>query len=173
MRNGFESNELDVPNFKSFICWSPLGYLTEVVSENADALAMAFRERAPWCNFEPTLAFTVLDDQPDAIESLTIASSTGNTVGLEEVDLSSLINLRSLHVEERCFLFAKRFIAHGLQLLKSICIEQFCFVVDCGGMEDAFFSVKNCSLLESVSIGAGSFACCSSFELEGWRDGNE
>lgn len=167
MRNGLESNELDVPNFKSFICWSPLGYITELVSENADALAMAFRERAPWCNYEPTLAFTFLDDHPDAIESLTIASGTGNTEELEEVDLSSLANLRSLHVEERCFLFAKRFIAHDLQLLKSIRIEQFCFVVGCSIVEDAFFSVKTCPLLESIFIGAGSFACCSSLELEG------
>ena len=158
---------VDIPKLHSVHCFSSFKYVTQLVAENAAVLAAVFQERAPWCNYEPTLAFTFLDDHPDAIESLTIASGTGNTEELEEVDLSSLGNLRSLHVEERCFLFAKRFIAHDLQLLKSIRIEQFCFVVGCGVVEDAFFSVKNCPLLESISIGAGSFACCSSLELEG------
>ena len=153
-------------NFKSFICWSPLGYITELVSENADALAMAFRERAPWCNYEPTLAFTFLDDHPDAIESLTIASGTGNTEELEEVDLSSLTNLHLLHIEERCFLFTKQFIVHDLQLLKSIRIDRYCCIIRVDPVWDSLLSIKSCSLLESIRIGGGCFYSYSSMELE-------
>ena len=136
------------------------------MSENADALAMAFRERAPWCNYEPTLAFTAFDDHPDAIESLTIASGTGNTEELEEVDLSSLTNLCSLHIEERCFLFAKRFIVHDLRHIKSIRIDRHCCTVDYTLVPGSFLSIKDCSHLESIHIGSMCFYSYSSMELE-------
>ena len=167
MRNGLESNELDVPNFKSFICWSPLGYITELVSENADALAMAFRERAPWCNYEPSLPFTALDNGPTTIEALTIARGTGNNEELEVVDLSALVNLHSLHIEERCFLYAKQFIVHDLQFLQSIRIERLCFLDDRFSDTKGGFFVNNCPQLDSIFIGGGSFSSCSDMELEG------
>ena len=136
------------------------------MSDNADALAAVFRDRAPWCNYEPSLPFTVLNDQPSVIESLTIASFTGNTVELKEVDLSSLTSLRSLHIEERCFLFTKRFIVHDLQLLKSIRIDRYCFVVDYEAVSDSLFSIKDCPQLESIHIGSVCFYSYSSVELE-------
>ena len=112
-----KSDALDIPNLKSIQCYYYFFFLTELVSKDADALATAFRDRSPWCNYTPTLPFTALQDHPTTVESLTIASGTGNTVELEEVDLSPLTSLRSLHIEERCFLFTKRLIVHDLPLL--------------------------------------------------------
>ena len=221
------------------------------MSDNADALATVFRDRSPWCNYEPALPFSdesirtaarfgdtvylngycpsglrlhslmdasgalftklccmcscngyrcvsnIIADYPTphmfmskdglslnesspspndlrsaliTIECLRIASRTGNTVELEEVDLSSLTNLRSLHIEERCFLFAKRFIVHDLQFLKSIHIERYCFVVNCEAVPDSLLSIKDCPQLESIHIGSVCFYSYSSMELESeWR----
>ena len=82
-----KSDALDIPNLKSIQCYYYFFFLTELVSKDADALATAFRDRSPWCNYTPTLPFTALQDHPTTVESLTIASGTGNTVELEEVDL--------------------------------------------------------------------------------------
>ena len=136
------------------------------MSENADALAIVFRNKSPWCNYEPSLSFTALNDQPSMIEGLRIASRTGNTVELEEVDLSSLTNLRSLHIEERCFLFTKRLIVHDLQFLNSIRIDRYCFVVKCDVVPDSLLSIKNCPRLMFIHIGSGCFYSYSSMELE-------
>ena len=137
------------------------------MSENADALATVFRDRSPACNYEPALPFTAMNDQPSLIETLTIASRTGNSVELEEVDLSSLTRLHSLHIEERCFLFTKRFVVHNLQLLKSIRIERLCFLDDRFSDTKGGFFVNNCPQLDSIFIGGGSFSSCSDMELEG------
>ena len=136
------------------------------MSENADALAAVFRDRSPWCNYEPALPFTALNDQPSMIEGLRIASRTGNVVELEEVDLSSLASLRSLHIEERCFLFTKRFVVHDLQCLKTIHIEQYCCIVSSKEVADSLMSIKDCSQLESIHIGSVCFCSYSSMELE-------
>ena len=201
------------------------------MSENADALATVFRDRSPWCNYEPSLPFSdesivtaarfgdtvylngdcpsesrlhsIMDmpgalfakqyglcsynaykcacslgampsiphinvnkDSWSAIECLRIASRTGNTVELEEVDLSSLSSLRSLHIEERCFLFAKRFIVHDLQLLKSIRIDRFCCIISNALVPGSLLSIKDCPQLESIHIGSGCFYSYSSMELE-------
>lgn len=105
-----------------------------------------------------------------AIECLRIASGTGNTVELEEVDLSSLTNLRSLRIEERCFLFTKRFNVHDLRHLKSIRIDRHCCTVNDTLVPGSFLSIKDCSQLESIHIGSMCFYSYSSMELEsGWR----
>ena len=109
---------------------------------------------------------SVNKDNWSAIECLRIASRTGNTVELEEVDLSSLTNLRSLHIEERCFLFAKRFIVHDLRHIKSIRIDRHCCTVDYTLVPGSFLSIKDCSHLESIHIGSMCFYSYSSMELE-------
>ena len=115
----------------------------------------------------PTIPpISVNKDSWSAIECLRIASGTGNTVELEEVNLSSLTNLRSLHIEERCFLFAKRFIAYNLQHLKSIRIERYCCTVNHALVPGSFLSIKDCSQLESIHIGSECFYSCLSMELE-------
>ena len=100
------------------------------------------------------------------IEYLRIASRTGNTVELKEVNLSSLTNLRSLHIEERCFLFAKRFIIHDLRLLKSIRIDRYCCIANHALVPGSLFSIKDCSQLESIHIASGCFYSYSSMELK-------
>ena len=200
------------------------------MSENADALATAFRDRSPVCNYEPALPFSdesiaiaprfgdtvylngdcpsesrlhsnmdtpgalfakqygvcssnayncacslgtmptiphisVNKDCLSAIECLRIASRTGNTVELKEVNLSSLTNLRSLHIEERCFLFTKRFIVHDLQFLKSIRIERYCCIVNHDLVPDSLLCIRDCPHLESIHIGSGCFYSYSSMEL--------
>ena len=89
--------------------------MTNRMAANAEVLATVFRERAPWCHCEPSLPFTALDNEPATIEALTIANGTGNSVELAVVDVSSLTNLHSLHIEERCFLYAKR--AHPIPVM--------------------------------------------------------
>ena len=101
-----------------------------------------------------------------AIEYLRIASRTGNSVELKEVDLSSLTNLRSLHIKERCFLFTKRFIAHDLHFFKSIRVDRYCFVVNCEAVPDSLLSIKDYPQLESIHIGSGCFYSYSSMELK-------
>ena len=100
------------------------------------------------------------------IECLRIASRTGNTVELKEVDLSSLTNLRSLHIEERCFLFAKRFIAHDLHYFKSIRVERYCCFVNHEVVRGSLLSIKDCPQLESIRIGSRCFYSYSSMELK-------
>ena len=201
------------------------------MSENADSLATAFRNRSPLCNYEPALPFSdesivtasrfgdtvylngkrpselklhslmdapgtlfakqygvcscnaykcacslgaipsiphinVNKDSWSAIECLRIASRTGNVVELQEVDLSSLTSLRSLHIEERCFLFTKRFIVHDLQHLKSIRTDRYCFFVNHKEVPDSLLSIKNCPQLESIHIGSKCFFSYSIMELE-------
>ena len=201
------------------------------MSENADSLATAFRNRSPVCNYEPALPFSdesivtaprfgdtvyLNGDCPpvprlhsnmdtpgvlfakqffvcscnaykcacslgampsiphisvnknwwSAIECLRIASRTGNTVELEELDLSSLTNLCSLHIEERCFLFTKRFIVHDLRHLKTINIDRHCCTVDYTLVPGSFLSIKDCYRLESIHIGSVRFYSYSSMELE-------
>ena len=201
------------------------------MSENADALATMFRDRSPWCNYEPALPFSdesirtaprfgdtvylngecpsesrlhsIMDtpgalfakqygvcssnayncisslgampsiphisvnkDNWSAIECLRIASRTGNTVELKEVDLSSLTSLRSLHIKERCFLFTKRFIVHDLQHLKSIHIDRFCCIANNALVPGSLLSIRGCSQLESIHIGSMCFYSYSSMELE-------
>lgn len=157
---------IDIPNLTSCYCCNSFSFLTELVSENADSLATAFRDASPFCGYEQSLPFTALNDQPSMIESLTIASGVGNTVELEKVNLSSLTNLHLLHIEERCFLFTKQFIVHDLQLLKSIRIERYCCVIRVDPVWDSLLSIKSCSLLESIRIGGGCFYSYSSMELE-------
>ena len=205
--------------------------LTELVSDNADTLATVFRDRSPWCNYEPALPFSdesrvtvsrfgntvylngecssesrlhSFVDAPgvlfvkqycvcscnayncisclgaiptiphisvsknclSAIECLRIASRTGNVVELQEVDLSSLTSLRSLHIEERCFLFTKRFNVHDLQHLKSIRTDRYCFFVNYKEVPDSLLSIKNCPQLESIHIGSKCFFSYSIMELE-------
>ena len=158
-----ESDRIDIPRLTSIRCFPSFSFLTEMDAENADALEAVFRSRAPWCNFEPTLPFTALDDQPAAIEALTIASGTGSSPELGVVDLSSLTNLRSLHIEERCFLYARQLLVHNLQLLKSIRVDEYCFFGLSDVDVDSILSIKNCSQLESIHIGSGCF--CEYFEL--------
>lgn len=158
-----EGDRIDIPRLTSIRCFPSFSFLTDLGAENADALEAVFRSRAPWCNFEPTLPFTALDDQPATIEALTIASGTGNSRGLAVVDFSSLTNLRSLHIEERCFLYACQLLAHDLQFLKSIRVDEYCFFGLSDVDVDSVLSVKNCSQLESIHIGSGCF--CEHFEL--------
>ena len=152
-----ESDRIDIPRLTSILCFSTFSFLTELDAGNADALAAVFRSRAPWCNFEPTLPFTALDDQPAMIEALTIARGTGNSPELGVVDFSSLTNLRSLHIEERCFLYACQLLAHNLQFLKSIRVDEYCFFGLSDVEVDSILSIKNCSQLESIHIGSACF----------------
>ena len=115
----------------------------------------------------PTIPhISVNKDSWSAIECLRIASRTGNTVELKEVNLSSLTSLRSLHIEERCFLFAKRFIVHDLRLLKSIRVDRFCCIAKYTLVPGSLLSIKDCSQLESIHIGSMCFYSYSSMELE-------
>lgn len=140
--------------------------MTQLIAENAAVLAAVVQERAPLCNCEPSLPFTALDNEPTTIEALTIAQGTGNYDELAVVDLSPLVNLRSLHIEERCFLYAKQFSVCGLDFLKSIRIERLCFLGKSRTNVESSFFVKNCSLLDSIFIGGGSFSHCYIMELE-------
>lgn len=158
---------VDIPKLHSVHCFSSFKYVTQLVAENAAVLAAVFQERAPWCNYEPSLPFTALDNGPTTIEALTIVRGTGNNEELEVVDLSALVNLHSLHIEERCFLYAKQFIVHDLQFLKSIRIERLCFLDDRFSDTKGGFFVNNCPQLDSIFIGGGSFSSCSDMELEG------
>ena len=172
--------------------------MTELVADNAEKLETAFRDRSPFCNYEPALPFSVesienayrtgnavyLNGKPSLvesrvhslfeshlslIESLTIASGTGNTVELQGVDLSPLTNLRSLYIEEHCFLFTIQFLIHDLHFLRSIHIERFCFFVTFDMVENSRLFIQNCSNLESVFIGSSSFFSYSSLKLESGR----
>ena len=109
---------------------------------------------------------SVNKDCLSAIECLRIASRTGNTVELKEVELSSLTSLRLLHIEERCFLFAKRFIVHDLQCLKSIRVDRFCCIANSALVPGSLLSIKGCPQLESIHIGSMCFYSYSSMELE-------
>ena len=109
---------------------------------------------------------SVNKDSWSAIECLRIASRTGNTVEVKEVNLSSLTSLHSLHIEERCFLFTKRLIVHDLQFLNSIRIDRFCCIANHALVRGSRLSIKDCSQLESIRIGSLCFYSYSSMELE-------
>lgn len=164
---------VDIPKLRSVYCCSSFSYVTQLIAENAAVLAAVFQERAPLCNCEPSLPFTALDNGPTTIEALTIAQGTGNFEELVVVDLSSLVNLHSLHIEERCFLYAKQFRVCGVDFLKSIRIERLCFLKESRtSMKDGFF-VKNCPQLDSIFIGGGSFSSWFVMELESARERSE
>ena len=104
-------------------------------------------------------------DQCINVEDLTIAKGTGNTVEMKELDLTTLHSLRSLHIEERCFQFVKRVLIRGLQHLLTIAIDDYCFFVDYGLVEDSVLCIEDCSSLDSIYIGGGSFYGYSSLQL--------
>ena len=99
------------------------------------------------------------------VEDLTIAKGTGNTVEMKELDLTALHSLRSLHIEEKCFLFVKRVLIRGLQHLLTIDIDDYCFLVDYGLVEDSALCIEDCSSLDSIHIEGDSFNGYSSLQL--------
>ena len=143
-------------------CFFP--YLAELEAENADTLAAFIKSKAPWCNYEKTLPFTITD--PLLIEDLRIASGTGNLVDVKELDLTAFQNLQTLCIEERCFLFVEKVSILGLQHLKSIDIGKLCFIVKYDRVENSVLSINNCPSLDSIRIGGSSFRCYFSLEME-------
>ena len=143
-------------------CFFP--YLAELEAENADTLAAFIKSKAPWCNYEKTLPFTITD--PLLIEDLRIASGTGNLVAVKELDLTAFQNLQTLCIEERCFQFVEIVSILGLQHLKSIDIGKLCFIVTYDRVENSVLSIKDCPSLDSIRIGGSSFCGYSSLEME-------
>ena len=99
------------------------------------------------------------------VEDLTIANGAGNTVDMEELDLTALRSLRSLHIEEKCFQFVKRVLIRGLQHLLTIDIDDYCFIVDYDFVEDSELCIEDCPSLDSIYIGGDSFYGYSSLQL--------
>ena len=166
-RIGVDESWIDIPNLQKIHCFNAFAWVTELEVENADSLASFFQSRAPWSNFENTTPF--IPNHYNHVEALTIARGTGNTVEMEELDLTSFHDLRSLHIEERCFLFTKRVLIRGLQNLLSISIGKFCFIVNYELVENSVLSIKDCPSLDSLHIGGGSFCGYSSLELDSLR----
>ena len=138
-------------------------YVTELEAENAEPFASFIRSNAPWCNYEQTTPFII--DQCMDVEDLTIAKGTGNTVEMKELDLTTLRSLRSLHIEEKCFLFVKRVLIRELQHLHTIAIDDYCFLADYDLVEDSELCIEDCPSLDSIHIGGGSFYRYSSLQL--------
>ena len=150
---------IDIPNLKRIHGYALFPYLTELEAENAEPFATFIKSKAPWCNYEKTLPFTVTE--PLSIEDLRIASGTGNRVDVKELDLTAFQNLQTLCIEERCFLFVEKVSILGLQHLKSIDIGKFCFMVKYAHVENSVLSIKDCQSLDSIRIGGSSFRCFS------------
>ena len=99
------------------------------------------------------------------VEDLTIAQGTGNSVDMEELDLTALHSLRSLHIEEKCFLFVKRVLIRGLQHVQTIEIDECCFIVNYDPVEDSELCIEDCPSLDSIHIEGDSFNGYSSLQL--------
>ncbi|KAM7454525.1 hypothetical protein BLSTO_04719 [Blastocystis sp. subtype 1] len=153
----------NIPNLRKIHCFNPFVYVTELHAENAEPFASFIRSKAPWCNYEQTTAFII--DQSIDVEDLTIANGAGNVVEIKELDLTALHSLQSLHIEERCFQFVKRVLIRGLQHLLTIDIDDYCFIVDYDPVEDSELCIEDCSSLDSLHIGGGSFHGYSSLQL--------
>ena len=138
-------------------------YVTELEAENAKPLASLIQSKAPWCIYEQTTPFIM--DQCMDVEDLTIANGTGNVVEMKELDLTTLHSLRSLHIEEKCFLFVKRVLIRGLQHFHTIAINEYCFLADYDLVEDSELCIEDCPSLDSIHIGGGSFHGYSSLQL--------
>lgn len=136
-------------------------YLTTLNAENAEGLEAIIRSKSPWCGYGLSLP---LLPQPSTVESLYIADGTGNQVDFSVLDLSALPRLKTLHIEDRCFLFVKQFHLHHLPLLSTVEIGLYCFVVGYSPDPDASLSFADCPLLRTIDIGFGSFVAYSSFE---------
>ena len=137
-------------------------YLTTLNAENAEGLEAIIRSKSPWCGYRLSLP---LLPQPYTVESLYIAEGVGSQVNFSVLDLSALTRLKTLRIEDRCFLFVKQFHLHNLPLLSTVEIGLYCFVVDYGPDPDASLSFADCPLLRTVDIGFGSFVAYSSFEV--------
>ena len=99
------------------------------------------------------------------VEELTIAKGTGNVVEMKELNLTAFHSLRSLHIEEKCFLFVRRVLIRGLQHLLTIDIDDYCFLVDYDLVRDSVLCIEDCPSLDSIHIGGGSFYGYSSLQL--------
>ena len=154
---------IDVPNLKRIHCFNPFMFVTELQAENAEPFASFIRSKAPWCNYEQTTPFII--DQSINVEDLTIAKGTGNTVEMKELNLTTLHSLRSLHIEEKCFLFVKRVLIRGLQHVHTIDIDEYCIIADYDPVEDSVLCIEDCPSLDSIHIGGGSFHGYSSLQL--------
>ena len=99
------------------------------------------------------------------VEDLTIANGAGNVVEMKELDLTALHSLRSLHIEEKCFLFVKRVLIRGLQHLYTIAIDNYCFIADYDLVGDSVLCIEDCPSLNSIYIGGCSFYGYSSLQL--------
>ena len=154
---------IDIPNLRKIHCFIPFAYVTELEAENAEPFASFIQSKAPWCNYEQTTPFII--DQSMDVEDLTIAKGTGNTVEMKELNLTAFHSLQSLHIEERCFLFVKRVLIRGLQLLLTIEIDEYCFIADYDLVEDSELCIEDCSSLDSIHIGGDSFQGYSSLQL--------
>ena len=166
LKSDCDDNEwwIDLPRLKRFYCYTIFPLLTELEAENAEPFATFIKSKAPWCNYEKTLPFTITDAL--SIEDLRIASGTGNRVDVKELDLTAFQNLQTLCIEERCFLFVEKVRILGLQHLKSIDIGKFCFIVTYARVENSVLSIKDCQSLDSIRIGGSSFCGYSSLEME-------
>ena len=154
---------IDVPNLKRIHCFNLFLFVTELEAENAEPFASLIQSRAPWCNYKQTTPFIIY--QSLDVEDLTIAQGTGNSVDMEELDLTALHSLRSLHIEEKCFLFVKRVLIRGLQHLHTIAINEYCFIADYDLVGDSELCIDDCPSLDSIHIGGGSFHGYSSLQL--------
>ena len=154
---------IDIPNLRKIHCFNLFLFVTELEAENAEPFASLIRSRAPWCNYKQTTPFII--DQSLDVEDLTIAQGTGNSVDMEELDLTALHSLRSLHIEERCFQFVKRVLIRGLQHLLTIDIDECCFIVNYDPVEDSVLCIEDCPSLDSIHIGGDSFNGYSSLQL--------
>ena len=154
---------IDIPNLRKIHCFIPFAYVTELQAENAEPFASFIRSKAPWCNYEQTIPFII--DQCMDVEDLTIANGAGNVVEMKELDLTALHSLRSLHIEEKCFLFVKRVLIRGLQHLLTIDIDDYCFIADYDLVGDSELCIEDCPSLDSIYIGGDSFYGYSSLQL--------
>ena len=82
-----------------------------------------------------------------------------------ELNLTALRSLRSLHIEDKCFLFVKRVLIRGLQHLRTLAIDKYCFFVGYDPVEDSVLCIEDCPSLDSIHIGGGSFYGYSSLQL--------
>ena len=84
-----------------------------------------------------------------------------NNCILKDWDVSLLLNLESIEIEDNCFESVKTFQMDGLNQLKSLKIGRNSFTQkknSYGNNQSKSFHILNCELLESIEIGKYSFS---------------
>ena len=92
-----------------------------------------------------------------------------NEVGLKELDLSGLVNLRELKVGNECFMYVNEVKLIGLSQLESVEIGMNSFTQcknSAGNDPNRHFYLKNCPKLKSLKMGCFSFSDYTVCEIE-------